>query len=147
MPRSVSAVLIVTAACALVAFMVALISAPLMEWSHRLPELGQLMKDKIQVFDRPLGLWQQMQGMLGGSETLPGDSFQLPKIEWVQPTFEFLSPTFAEFLLFPATLVLFIATWRDLRRSLVMTFGDRESRLRTLRILNEIEASISAATC
>jgi predicted PurR-regulated permease PerM len=34
---------------------------------------------------------------------------------------------------------LFIASWRDLRRALIMTFGDHTSRLRTLRILNEIE--------
>jgi len=97
------------------------------------------MKDKLHVFDRPLWLWQQLQGMVGGSDTLPGAPFQLPKIEWVQPTFEFLSPTFAEFLLFVATLILFIASWRELRRALVMNFGDRPVRLRTLRILNEIE--------
>lgn len=138
-PRAVSAVLIVTAACALVAFMIGLTASPVMEWSNRLPELGSLLKDKLHVFDRPLALWQQLQGMLGGSEALPGSTFQLPKIEWVQPTFEFLSPTFAEFLLFVATLILFIASWRDLRRGLIMTFADHASRLRTLRILNEIE--------
>ncbi len=44
-------------------------------------------------------------------------TFHLPKIDWVQPTLEFLSPTFAEFLLFIATLILFIASWRDLRRA------------------------------
>src|SRR6202012_1446897 len=53
-----------------------------------------------------------------------------------------LSPTFTEFLLFIATLILFIASWRDLRRALVMTFGDRTARLRTLRILNEIEGHL-----
>jgi predicted PurR-regulated permease PerM len=82
--------------------------------------------------------------MLGGSETLPGSTFQMPKFEWVQPTFEFLSPTLTEFLLFAATLILFIASWRDLRRALVMTFGDRDTRLRTLRILNEIEVSLGS---
>ena len=141
-PRSVSAVLIVIAACAGVAFIVGLIASPLMEWSTRLPELGALLKEKMHMFDRPLALWQQLQGMLGGSETLPGAPFQMPKFEWVQPTFEFLSPTFAEFLLFAATLILFIASWRDLRRALIMTFADRDSRLRTLRILNEIEGSL-----
>ena len=60
----------------------------------------------------------------------------------MQPTLEFLSPTFAEFLLFFATLILFIASWRDLRRALIMNFGDRDSRLRTLRILNEIEVHL-----
>jgi predicted PurR-regulated permease PerM len=143
-PRSVSAVLIVIVACAGVAFIVGLIASPLIEWSTRLPELGALLKEKMHMFDRPLALWQQLQAMLGGSETLPGSPFQMPKFEWVQPTFEFLSPTFTEFLLFAATLILFIASWRDLRRALIMTFADRDTRLRTLRILNEIEGSLGS---
>jgi predicted PurR-regulated permease PerM len=141
-PRSVSAVLIVIVACAGVAFIIGLIASPLIEWSTRLPELGALLKEKMHMFDRPLALWQQLQSMLGGSETLPGSPFQMPKFEWVQPTFEFLSPTLTEFLLFAATLILFIASWRDLRRALIMTFADRDTRLRTLRILNEIEGSL-----
>ena len=96
--------------------MVGLISSPLMEWSTRLPELGSLLRDKLHVFDRPLALWQQLQSMLGGSDALSAAPFQMPKLEWVQPTLEFLSPTFTEFLLFLATLILFIASWKDLRR-------------------------------
>jgi predicted PurR-regulated permease PerM len=138
--RSVSAVLIVTGVGAGAAFIVGLISSPLMEWSNRLPELGSLLKDKLHIFDRPLALWQQLQGMLGGSDTL--STFQMPKFDWVQPAVEFLSPTFTEFLLFFATLVLFIASWRDLRRGLIMTFADHAARLRTLRILNEIEGNL-----
>jgi predicted PurR-regulated permease PerM len=138
-PRSVSAVLIVAAVGAGATFIVGLISSPLMEWSTRLPELGSQLKDKLHVFDRPLALWQELQGMLGGSSAAP---FQLPKFDWVQPAVEFLSPTFTEFLLFLATLVLFIASWKDLRRTLIMTFADHASRLRTLRILNEIEEQL-----
>ena len=83
-----------------------------------------------------------MQSLLGGPDTLT--TLQLPKIDWVQPTLEFLSPTFAEFLLFMATLLLFIASWRELRRALIMNFGDRTDRLRTLRILNEIEEHLGS---
>jgi predicted PurR-regulated permease PerM len=136
-PRALGAVLIVTAVGAAVAFVVGLISSPIMEWSSRLPELGAMLREKLHVFDRPLALWQELQGLVGGSDTL--GSFQLPKFEWVQPTLEFLSPTFAEFLLFIATLILFIASWKDLRRALVMTCGERTTRLRMLRIVNEIE--------
>lgn len=139
-PRAVGAVLIVIAVTAMVAFVFALIAAPVMEWSSRLPELGAQLKEKMHVFDRPLALWQELQTMVGGSDGLP--SVQLPKIEWVQPTLEFLSPTFTEFLLFFATLILFIASWRDLRRALIMNFGERDARLRTLRILNEIEVHL-----
>lgn len=136
-PRALAAVLIVAAASAGSIFMIGLIASPVMEWSSKLPELGAILKEKMHVFDRPLALWQQMQSMLGGPDTLT--TFHLPKIDWVQPTLEFLSPTFAEFLLFIATLILFIASWRELRRAMILNFGDRPARLRTLRILNEIE--------
>jgi predicted PurR-regulated permease PerM len=141
-PRSVAAVLIVTGVGAGVAFIVGLISSPLMEWSHRLPELGSMLKDKLHLLDRPLALWQELQTMLGGSDLSAGAAFQMPKFEWVQPTLEFLSPTFTEFLLFVATLILFIASWRDLRRALIMNFAGHAARLRTLRILNEIEVQL-----
>ena len=139
-PRAVGAVLIVTAVGAAGVFMIGLISAPLVEWSTRLPELGARLKDKLHVFDRPLALWQELQSMIGGPDTLSG--LQMPKFDWMQPTVEFLSPTFTEFLLFTATLILFIASWRDLRRALILTFADRDARLRTLRILNEIEVHL-----
>jgi predicted PurR-regulated permease PerM len=139
-PRAVAAVLIVTAVGAGVAFVVGLISSPLMEWSSRLPELASRLKDKLHIFDRPLALWQELNGMVGAPDATA--SFQLPKFEWMQPTLEFLSPTFTEFLLFVATLLLFIASWKDLRRALIMNFGDHEARLRTLRILNEIEVQL-----
>jgi predicted PurR-regulated permease PerM len=143
-PRSVSAVLIVSAVGAGVTFVIGLISSPLVEWSTRLPELGARLKDKLYIFDRPLALWRDLQGMIGGSDALPQAPFQMPKLEWVSPTLEFLSPTFTEFLLFFATLVLFIASWRDLRRALIMIFTGHDSRLRALRTLNTIEEQLGA---
>jgi predicted PurR-regulated permease PerM len=143
-PRSVSAVLIVSATGAMLALMIGLISAPLMEWTTRLPEVGAILRDKLHVFDRPLALWHQIEGLFGIPTSEGATSFQLPKIEWVQPTLEFLSPTFTEFLLFFAVLILFIASWPDLRRALIMNFADREGRLRALRILNEIESNLGS---
>ncbi|HMM88544.1 AI-2E family transporter [Bradyrhizobium sp.] len=139
-PRALAAVLIVITATAGATFMVGLIGSPAVEWSSKLPELGSMLKEKLHVFDRPLALWQQLQSTIGGPDNL--GSLHLPKIDWVQPALEFLSPTFAEFLLFIATLIMFIASWRDLRRALIMNFGEREWRLRTLRILNEIEGHL-----
>ena len=80
--------------------------------------------------------------MIGGPDTL--STLHLPKFDWVQPTLEFVSPTFAELLLFIATLILFIASWRELRRALIMNFGDRTARLRTLRMINEIEEHLGS---
>ena len=140
-PRGVGAFLIVAGVAAAMVFMIGLISSPLMDWSAHLPELAARLKDKLHVFDRPLALWQELQTMIGEPAAL--GSFQFPKLDSiVQPAVEFLSPTFTEGLLFFATLVLFVASWRDLRRALIMNFGDRDARLRTLRILNEIEVHL-----
>lgn len=141
-PRSVAAVAIVAAVGAAAVFLIGLISAPLVQWSSQLPQLGARLKDKLQVFDRPLALWHQLQHMVGAQDALSG--LQIPKLDWVRPTIEFLSPTFTEFLLFFATLILFIASWRDLRRALILTFRDHNARLRTLRILNEIEVHLGS---
>jgi predicted PurR-regulated permease PerM len=138
-PRALSAVLIVSAVCAGVTFMVGLISSPAMEWSAHLPELAGRFKDKLHIFDRPLALWHELQNMIGAADAFSTAPFQMPKLEWVQPALEFLSPTFTEFLLFFATLVLFIASWRDLRRALILMFASHDSRLRALRVLNAIE--------
>lgn len=139
-PRAIGAVLIVLSATSVVAFAIGLIASPVMQWSTHLPELAAQLKGKLHVFDRPLALWREMQSMLGGSDGLP--SLQMPKLDWVQPTLEFLTPTFTEILLFFVTLILFIASWRELRRALIMNFGDHDARLRTLRIVNEIEVHL-----
>jgi predicted PurR-regulated permease PerM len=141
-PRGIGAVLIVVAVSALGTFIVGLIASPAMEWGSRLSELTAHLKEKLHIFDRPLAAWHELQTMLGGADPL--SNLTMPKFEWVQPTLEFLSPTFTEFLLFFVTLVLFIASWKDLRRALIMNFGDRTSRLRTLRILNEIEEQLGS---
>ncbi len=143
-PRALSAVLIVTAVCAGVTFIVGLISSPVMQWTGRLPELAGLLREKLHIFDRPLALWHELQYMLGASDAFSTAPFQMPKLEWVQPALEFLPPTFTEFLLFIATLILFIASWRDLRRALVLTFTGHDSRLRALRVLNAIEDHLGA---
>lgn len=143
-PRGVSAVLIVLAGLAGVTFMIGLISVPLIEWTNRLPELGSLLRDKLHVLDKPVAMWRQIQSALGGAETLAPPTMQMPKIDWMQPTVEFLSPTLTEIMLFLVTLVLFVASWHGLRRALVMLFTEREARLRTLRILNELEDSLGS---
>lgn len=140
-PRGASAVLIVGATFAGAVFMIGLISAPVVEWLPRLPELGPELRAKLRGFDGAVALWHRLQGALGAPPT-DAAGLVLPKLEWVQPTIEFLSPAFTELLLFFVLLILFIASWPELRRTLVMLFRERQARLRALRILNEIEESL-----
>jgi predicted PurR-regulated permease PerM len=142
LPRFLSALLIVGATAAVIALAIALISAPLAAWANILPELGALLKDKLHFLDGIYNWWRSIQATLGVDTS--GALLPLPNIEWVQSTLAFLSPTLSEFLFFLVVLLLFIASWPDLRRGLVMTFSQRESRLTALKIINEIESSLAA---
>ena len=139
-PRPLAAVAIVIGTFGAVAVIIGLISAPLLEWTSRLPELAALLRQRAASFERPLAYLSEAASYFGFSN---GVALEWPKIEWVQPTLEFLSPTLAELLLFVATLVLFVASWPDLRRALILTFPDRPIRLMTLRVLNEIEENLA----
>ncbi|HLJ01343.1 MAG TPA: AI-2E family transporter, partial [Bradyrhizobium sp.] len=59
-PRALSAVLIVSAVGAGITFIIGLISSPLMQWTRRLPELGDRLRDKLHLFDRPIALWKEL---------------------------------------------------------------------------------------
>ena len=136
-PRAVAAVLIVIAVGAAVTFMFGLIASPVMEWSNNLPELGARLKDKAHLFDRPLALWQELQACSAAPirwrhsrcRNSNGCSRRWNSCRRPSPNSCCLSPT----------LILFIASWRELRRAMIMNFGDHPARLRTMRILNEIE--------
>jgi predicted PurR-regulated permease PerM len=136
-PRLLSGIALIVAACGVVAMVIGLLSMQALEWSSHFGDIASALKDKLHFFDRPLALWRELQAAIGAN---PSDgNFQMPQIEWVQPTLQFLSPTITEMLIFFVTLILFVASWPDLRRALILTFAERDARLRTLRILNAIE--------
>ena len=61
----------------------------------------------------------------------------------VQPALAFLTPAIGELLIFFATLFFMLLDRDGLRRSLILIFEDQEDRLRTIRVLNDIERNLS----
>lgn len=142
LPRGLAVALTFAAGFGLVALVFALLSAPVIEWTSELPRIGSQLRDKLNIFDRPIALWHELQNALGVTPTEA--TVALPKFEWVQPTVEFITPTITEFLLFIVTLILFVGSWPDLRRSLILLSSTHERRLRALRILNAIEEHLGS---
>ena len=142
-PRAVSAVLIVSAVGAGVAFMVG--TDLLARWWNGAPGFPNWDRSSRTNCTCSTGRWRSGMNFRPWSAcptpARAPDSSCRNSIGF-EPTVGFLSPTFTEFLLFIATLILFIASWRDLRRALIMTFADHAARLRMLRILNEIEGHL-----
>ncbi len=105
----------------------------------------EALRTKAQVLDRPLEILRQLHqalnSLLGGS--LQDMKVELPTAAIVPPIIGFLTPALGELVLFFGSLFFFIYG-RDRQRSLlVLMFRGREARLRTLRILNDVENSLT----
>jgi len=141
-PSWLSATMLMAILVGLVALAVTLLSAPVVEWISKAPEIGQTIKDKLHVFERPLAALRDLQNALtppGGSGTLRVDVG--PSL--VAPALTVLTPALGELVVFFGTLFFFLLGRDDLRRFLVQFFPDRDQRLRILRILNDVELSLT----
>jgi predicted PurR-regulated permease PerM len=55
----------------------------------------------------------------------------------------FVTPAISQLLVFLGALIFFLAGRRQLKQRLTLSFADRKSRLRTLKVIADIEASLT----
>ncbi len=115
-----------------------MVSAPLVDWIGRVPEIVQAIKTKLQALESGVAAFRSLQAMLGGGSAIKVD---LPGL--VQPTVVFLTPTIGELLIFFTTLFFILLDRVDLRKHMILVFKDPDDRLRVIRILNDVERNLS----
>jgi predicted PurR-regulated permease PerM len=141
-PRPLAALLLVAGVTLVIALVIALIFPRVSELTNGLPGIATSLKEKLHVFDGVVGWWRHITSMVAEHTNSDAAAIPLPSISWVPSTIFVLLPPITGFLFFLVVLLLFISEWPDLRRGLVMTFANRESRLTVLKILNEIESGL-----
>lgn len=122
--------------------LVMLLSAPVIDWVDKAPEIGRLLKERLYFLNGP---WVALQDIRNA--ILPEDqakSAGLDLITIVQPVLSVATPALGQVLIFFATLFFVLLGRAGLRRALVVRFDDHESRLRTLRIWNDIEHQLTS---
>jgi predicted PurR-regulated permease PerM len=138
-PLITALVLLVVVVGAFYAIIV-LLSAPVVEWIGKAPQIGELLRQKLQVFDRPLAALENLRKALSPQ----GDVLKVdmgPSL--LAPVLTIVTPAIGQTVIFIGTLFFFLLGRSELRRYIVVLFNKRESRLRTLRILNDIERSLT----
>jgi len=116
-----------------------MISAPLVDWAGRVPELIALIRGKLEAFKGWVANFHALQAMLGGR----GGGVTIDIGALVQPAVAFLTPTIGELLLFFTTLFFVLLDRDDMRKYVILLFGDQEDRLRVIRILNDVERNLA----
>lgn len=115
------------------------LAAPVNQWIGRAPEIGATIQQKLSVLDSPLAALHELESSLFGSNAALGVS--APNV--VLPVVAFLTPAAGEFLLFFVTLYFFLVGQIELRNHAVTMFAGRDSKLRFLKIMHDIERNLA----
>lgn len=118
-----------------------LVAAPVIDWVHKAPDIGRSIQEKLQVLAKPLSGLRDIRDALLPSQSDKGVNVDVVAI--VQQTVLFASPAIGQILIFFVTLFFMLLGRRRLRHLVVRFFSHHEARLRSLRIMNDIESNLT----
>jgi predicted PurR-regulated permease PerM len=118
-----------------------LLSAPALDWIGKAPEVGRIVKEKLQVLERPLSALQDLRNAVLPKGESSGFGFDIANL--MQPALIVVTPAVGQIFVFFGTLFFFLLGRARLRHVLVILFEDHDSRLRTLKIINDIERNLT----
>jgi predicted PurR-regulated permease PerM len=120
---------------------IVLLASPVVDWIGKAPDIGRNIQEKLHVLDRPLAALQELRDALLPSEKK--GSLGVDIASFVQPALLVVTPAIGQMFIFFGTLFFMLLGRSRIRRVLVVFFDAREDRLRTLRIMNDIEHNLT----
>lgn len=120
---------------------IVLLAAPVVDWIGKAPEIGRNIQEKLHVLDRPLLVLQDLRDAL-----LPSDkkgSLGVDIMAFIQPAILVVTPAIGQILIFFGALFFMLLGRSQLRRVMIAFFDEREARLRTIKIMNDIEHNLT----
>ncbi len=121
---------------------VVLLADPTSDLIARSSEIGAAVKQKFQILERPLAALRELQSNIFGADAAK-QGLDVNGAEILQGIVTVVTPAAAEFLLFFATLFFFVLGRNAFRPYAVSLFSTQQGRLRALKIMNDMEASLS----
>lgn len=144
-PRALAAFLVTGALVATIVALFILLSTPTAYWLARATELGALLKTKFQMLSQPLAVLDDVRKTI--SSITSGEQGVL-KVEQgsgsvVSAVLGVVTPAVSEFLLFVGALLFYLVYQDKIRTTAVMLLTDRDTRLKALRTLNDVDANMA----
>ncbi len=136
----ITALLIVVACVAGLGIAATALAGPVSEWIGRAPEIGAIIKQKLTVFDQPIAAFHELENAVFSADN--GVNINSPP-NIVLPVITFVTPAAGELLIFFVTLMFFLVGQIELRANLVAMFGDRDTKLRFLKIMRDTERNLA----
>jgi predicted PurR-regulated permease PerM len=111
------------------------------EWINKAPDIGRSIQEKLLLLDRPISALRDVRNALLPEQSDKGLNVDIVAI--VQQTVSFATPALGQILIFFVTLFFMLLGRRRLRHVIVRFFSQHEARLRSLRIMNDIERNLT----
>ncbi|HEU5017329.1 MAG TPA: AI-2E family transporter [Pseudolabrys sp.] len=140
-PKAVTAILLWLLVAGVFYGLIMLLSAPVVDWIGKAPQIGRSIQDKLLVLEQPLSALRSLRNALLPADAGKGIGFDVMSI--VQPALSIVTPAIGQVIIFLGTLFFMLLGRSRLRHELVAAFRNRDARLRTLKILNDIEANLT----
>ena len=118
-----------------------LLAAPAVDWVGKAPDIGRNIQEKLRVLEQPLAALQDLRNALLPSDTRSGLGFDIMSV--VQPAVSIVTPAIGQVFVFFGALFFMLLGRAQLRHVLVAFFDERDARLRTLKIMNDIEHNLT----
>jgi len=122
---------------------IVLLSAPVVDWIGKAPDIGRTIQEKLRLLDRPLAALQEMRDALLPPDKNAKGGLGFDIVGIVSPAVTIVTPAIGEIFIFFGALFFMLLGRTRLRHVLVAFFDDREARLRTLKIMNDIEHNLT----
>lgn len=144
-PSWLTALLVVALFFTILYALVAVIADFIIQWTGKAPEIAALLKEKFQVFDRPLAALRDLQAAISTPLGIDAGAFKFDMTSnFIAPVLSILTPAISQILLFFITLFFFLTVHEKFRRYLIAFSKNRKNRLRILRIFNDVERNLSS---
>lgn len=140
-PSLLSAILLWLLVIAVFYGVIALLAAPVVDWVGKAPDIGRMVQEKLLIFERPLAALQDLRNALLPADSRNSVGFDIVSV--LQPTVSIITPAIGQTFIFFGTLFFMLFGRTRMRRLLVAFFDERESRLRALKIMNDVEHNLT----
>ncbi len=117
------------------------LAAPVKEWIGRAPEIEETVRQKLAVLDQPIAAFRELEHTLFSSDDSVVSVKSPPNV--VLPVVAFVTPAVGELLIFFGAVMFLLVGQIELRSQIVSLFGDRDAKLRFLKIMRDIERNLA----
>lgn len=137
-PRVLNAVLLSSAVALVIFLIINALAGPVAKLAQEAPDFFQRTSDKLMPYlDRFKWLHISPESLQGGP--MPINTLLENSGNVLHVVSTSLTPAIVQILIFFAALLLFLAGRISLRKTIIMTFSSRTSRLNAIRIINAVE--------